>query len=103
MLLMIVVLALMIPILAILLDSQVGRAIASRLERRGLGEGDGLVGERMAYLETEVERLATELARLDEESRFVTRLLTERAEGQGPPPALPGSSAPAPGPGDGDA
>lgn len=76
----IVLLVLMIPILAIVLDSQVGRALASRLERRSLGEADGLGAERIAYLEGEVERLSTELMRIDEETRFVTRLLTERAE-----------------------
>lgn len=82
MILMIVLVVLMIPILAIVLDSQLGRALASRLEHRGLGEGDGMVAERMAYLEGEVERLSTELERLDEESRFMTRLLSERAGGE---------------------
>lgn len=89
MILMIVLLVLMIPILAIVLDSQLGRALASRLERRNLVEGDGIVGERMAYLEGEVERLGAELARLDEESRFMTRLLSERAGTDGPSAALP--------------
>lgn len=94
MILMIVLVVLMIPILAIILDSQLGRALASRLERRTLVEGDGVVGERMAYLEGEVERLAAELSRLDEESRFMTRLLSERAgtESSG---ALPRPDAPA--------
>lgn len=85
MIFMIVLVVLMIPILAIILDSQLGRALASRLERRGLTEGDGMVGERMAYLEGEVERLSSELQRLDEESRFMTRLLSERAGGESPP------------------
>lgn len=84
----IILLALMIPILAIILDSQVGRALASRLERRGLGEAEGLGAERIAFLEGEVDRLSSELQRLDEETRFVTRLLTERAES-----TEPGSSA----------
>ena len=52
-------LALLIPILAIVLDSQVGRALASRLERRSLGEPEDLVGERLGYLEGEVERGGT--------------------------------------------
>jgi len=95
MILMIVLLVLMIPILAILLDSQLGRALASRLERRTLVEGDGVGGERMAYLEGEVERLGSELARLDEESRFMTRLLSERAGTEGPASALPPGDSPA--------
>lgn len=99
MVLMIVLLVLMIPILAIVLDSQLGRALASRLERRSLGEAEGLVAERMAYLEGEVERLSSEVERLDEESRFMTRLLSERAGGEPERGALPRPDAPATGPG----
>jgi hypothetical protein len=79
-------LALLIPILAIVLDSQVGRALASRLERRSLGEPEDLVGERLGYLEGEVERLSQELVRLEEESQFLQQLLDERPSGGG---ALP--------------
>ena len=93
MVLMIVLVVLMIPILAIVLDSQLGRALASRLERQSLGEGDGLMAERMAYLEGEVERLTAEFERLDEESRFMTRLLSERAGGEDAPPALSGGES----------
>jgi hypothetical protein len=94
MVLMIVLVVLMIPILAIVLDSQLGRALASRLERRGLGEGETHMAERMAFLEGEVDRLATELSRLDEESRFMTKLLSERAGEESPPRALPEADAP---------
>ena len=79
-------LALLIPILAIVLDSQVGRALASRLECRGLGEPEDLTGERLGYLEGEVERLSKEVARLEEESQFLHQLLDERPGGAG---ALP--------------
>jgi hypothetical protein len=79
-------LALLIPILAIVLDSQLGRALASRLERRGLEQPDDLMSERIGYLEGEVERLSQELGRLDEESRFLYQLLDERPGGAG---ALP--------------
>ncbi|HUP51002.1 MAG TPA: hypothetical protein VM198_00895 [Longimicrobiales bacterium] len=80
---LILILVVLIPLLAIVLDSQVGRALASRLERRSLdGPGD-LTAERIAFLEGEVERLASELQRLDEESEFVQKLLTERAQEQG--------------------
>jgi hypothetical protein len=76
------ILVLLIPILAIVLDSQVGRALAARLERRGIGEGSDPMGERVAYLEGEVERLSGEVERLEEESQFLHRLLTERAKGE---------------------
>ena len=89
MILLIVLVVLMIPILAIVLDSQLGRALASRLERRTIGEAEGMVAERMAYLEGEVERLSTEFERLDEESRFMTRLLSERAGAEEPSASLP--------------
>ena len=80
---LILVLVVLIPLLAIVLDSQVGRALASRLERRGLdGPGD-LTGERIAYLEGEVERLTSEVIRLDEEGQFVHKLLTEGKEAGG--------------------
>lgn len=75
---LILLLVVLIPLLAIVLDSQVGRALASRLERRGLGEPSDLMAERLAFLEGEVERLSGEIARLEEESEFVNKLLTER-------------------------
>ena len=84
---------LMIPLLSIVLDSQLGRALAARLERRTLGDADELLADRIAFLEGEVERLSSEVRRLDEEGQFLQRLLTEEPE----PPALPppGPSQPA--------
>ncbi len=78
MLLWLVLLVLLIPILSIVLDSQVGKALATRLERRGLGDGERIADERIALLENETERLGSEIDRLSEESRFLHRLLTER-------------------------
>jgi hypothetical protein len=75
---LVLLLVLLIPLLAIVLDSQLGRALASRLERRSLGEAPDIMAERMAYLEGEVERLTTEVSRLDEESQFLHQLLDER-------------------------
>jgi hypothetical protein len=80
------VLVLLIPILAIVLDSQVGRALASRLERRGLGQPDDLLQERLMYLEGEVERLSKEVGRLDDEGQFLQKLLEDRSGDTG---ALP--------------
>jgi hypothetical protein len=74
------ILVLLIPILAIVLDSQVGRALASRLERKGLGQPDDLLQERLMYLEGEVERLSKEVGRLDDEGRFLQKLLEERPD-----------------------
>ena len=82
----ILLLVLLIPILAIVLDSQLGRALASRLERKSLAHPDDLMAERLGYLEGEVERLSQDLAKLEEESQFLQQLLDERPGGAG---ALP--------------
>ena len=84
---LIFVLVLLIPILAIVLDSPVGRALAGRLERKGLGSGaEELTGERLSYLEGEFERLTSEVRRLEEESQFLNKLLTERPASETLPP-----------------
>lgn len=80
---LILILVVLIPLLAIILDSQVGRALASRLERRSLDVPSDLTAERIAFLEAEVERLTSEVLRLDDESQFVHKLLTERQEAGG--------------------
>ena len=83
---LILVLVLLIPILLIVLDSHLGRALAARLERRDLGRSDEVLVDRLAYLEGEVERLASELKRLDDEGQFLNRLLIE---GRGEQPEQP--------------
>ena len=80
-----VVLVLLIPILAIVLDSKLGKAIAARIERKNFAGGERAAHERLAFLEGEVERLGREVDRLDEEGRFMQRLLADRQE----PNALP--------------
>jgi hypothetical protein len=80
---LILVLVVMIPLLAIVLDSQVGRALASRLERRALDRPGDITAERIGRLEDDVERLNNELLRLEEESQFLNKLLTERQTAEG--------------------
>lgn len=80
---LILVLVVLIPLLAIVLDSQVGRALASRLERRSLDGPPDLMAERVAFLEGEIERLTAEIGRLDEESQFLHKLLAERHPDEG--------------------
>lgn len=77
---LIVILVLLIPILAIVLDSDIGKAIARRLERGDRRSGDAGSHDRLAYLESELERLGREVGRLEEESRFLQKLLAERSE-----------------------
>ncbi len=80
---LILVLVVLIPLVAIVLDSQVGRALASRLERRSLDGPADLTAERLAFLEGEIERLTSEVIRLDEEGQFVHKLLTQPQETEG--------------------
>ena len=72
---LILILVVLIPLLAILLDSQVGKALASRLERSG-EEPPADTKDRIAFLENEVERLTGEVHRLDEEGQFMQQLLS---------------------------
>ncbi len=95
MLVLIAVLVLLIPILAIVLDSDVGKAIARRLERKNLREGDGVVHDRLVYLESELERITGEVGRLDEENQFFQKLLADRSERRSLP-ADAGDEAPDP-------
>ena len=77
---MIVILVLLIPILAIVLDSDLGKAVARRLEGGNRKSVDGGAHDRLAYLESELERLGREVGRLEEESRFFQKLLAESSE-----------------------
>jgi hypothetical protein len=79
--LVVLLVALMIPLTAVVLDSQVGRAIAARLERSK--EGDPSLSNRVALLEGEIERLTNTLDRLDEETAFLHRLLEEKPAPEG--------------------
>jgi hypothetical protein len=79
----ILVVALMIPIAAILVDSPLGRSIARRLEG-GRGEGGGGpvpevrdLQRKVEVLETEIEDLNRSLAGMRDEIQFVQRLLED--------------------------
>ena len=76
--LLIFVLLLLIPILSIVLDSHLGRALAARVERRDIGPTRELLDDRIAFLEGEVDRLAAEVKCLDEEGQLLHQLLETR-------------------------
>ncbi|HEX4602308.1 MAG TPA: hypothetical protein VH116_13005 [Gemmatimonadales bacterium] len=75
----VLIVALMIPISAILLDSPLGRSIARRLE----GQGEGAVSDvrelqrRVEVLETDLEDVSRSLASMKDELQFVQRLLED--------------------------
>lgn len=73
------VLALLIPILAIVLDSQVGRALADRLDD---DEASGETERRLRELESEVRYLSETVESLREETEFVRSLVEGRDAGE---------------------
>jgi hypothetical protein len=87
----VVILALMIPLIAVVLDSHLGRALAEAVTRRGAPPESGS-SPRLTALESEVERLNRELQRLEEETQFLHRLLEAKPSRQGELP--PGSQRP---------
>ena len=81
----VVLLVLLIPLTAIVLDSDVGRALAKRL---GGTEGKTAGNDvRIEELEKEVRYLSETVTSLQEETQFIRRLL-EKPESQ---PSLPAS------------
>ncbi len=81
----VIILVLMIPILAIVLDSQVGQAFANRIARGESGEDQKQLVARVQELEAEVRYLGESLESIREEAEFV-RSLIEGSPEQLPPP-----------------
>ena len=78
------ILVLLIPLLAVILDSQLGRALARRIE------GGAPDSARLQQLEAEIERIAAEVQRLSEQAEFTTKLLEERRDAGRLPPGEDG-------------
>ena len=93
---LVVLIALMIPITAIVLDSPVVRAWAAH--RHGIeGEASGEVKDlvkKVAVLENELEAMSRQVEQLQEGQQYVQRLLEDPAqrEGRVPPRQLPKST-----------
>lgn len=82
---LLVFVALMIPIVAILVDSPLGRSIARRLEGGSTGSGELQdLNRKVDLLEGEVEELHRAMSGMKDELQFVQRLLEK--------PKTPGSS-----------
>lgn len=79
----VVLLLMMIPLTAIVLDSEVGRALARRLGS-GASEAEGQA--RLMELEKEVQYLTESVQSLQEESRFIRQLLEKPKEQESLPP-----------------
>ncbi|MBT8479409.1 MAG: hypothetical protein KJO06_10865 [Gemmatimonadetes bacterium] len=74
-------LVLMIPILAIVLDSSVGQALANRIARATEEGKSPEIGTRVEELEAEVKYLTESMESLREETDFVRRLVEGTGEG----------------------
>lgn len=87
----IVLAALMVPVVAIVADSPIGRALARRLE--GPGDPGPVLGEltrRVDQLEAELEDLQRSVEGLREENAFLQRLVEDQSSRRNlPPPASP--------------
>lgn len=68
-------LVLLIPILAIVLDSPVGQAMAARISGGDEARGAPEIGSRVEELEAEVKYLGESVESLREETEFVRRLI----------------------------
>lgn len=80
-LVVVLLVALMIPVAAILLDSPLGRSMARRIEGESDGGGTGAgvrqLERRIDALETDLEELHRSLTGMREELQFVQRLLED--------------------------
>jgi len=88
----VLVIALMIPIFGILVDSPIGRALARRLEGGDPAVPPNLVelGKKVELLEADVDDLSRAVEALKEENQFLQRLLEESPSR----PALPPPQSP---------
>jgi predicted RNase H-like nuclease (RuvC/YqgF family) len=88
----IMLVALMIPIFGIVVDSPIGRAIARRMEgpEAAVPPGISELTKKVEVLETEVDDLSRAVESLREENQFLQRLL-EESPGR---PALPPRQSP---------
>ncbi|MFQ5689569.1 MAG: hypothetical protein ACE5HQ_04780 [Gemmatimonadota bacterium] len=86
---LVLIVVLLIPVLAIVIDSQVGQALAQRISSGDAREGP--VKARVEALEAEVRYLSESLEALQEESQFL-RSLIEGPENEAP--ALDSGKAP---------
>lgn len=82
---LVILVMLMIPLLAIVIDSDFGRAFARRISRDSPA-GDEEMAARVERLEGEVRYLGETLEALREETTFVRSLLENKSEQRSLPP-----------------
>jgi|SoiMethySBSTD1v2_1073268.scaffolds.fasta_scaffold196405_2 hypothetical protein len=87
----IMLVALMIPIFGILVDSPIGRAIARRLEgpEQTIPANLSDLARKVELLEAEVDDLTSAVESLKEENQFFQKLLEDQASRPSLPPKTP--------------
>lgn len=83
----ILLIALMIPIMGIVIDSPIGRALGRRIEgpETQIAAPVADLIKRLEVVESEVEELNTQIRLLQEENQFLQRLLEESPKRPLPP------------------
>lgn len=88
--LLVLLVALMIPIVGIVIDSPIGRALARRLEGpEPAPPGLRDLAQKVELLEAEVDDLTRAVKGLEEENQFLQRLLQSPQRSTLPPPPGP--------------
>ena len=88
---LVLLLALLIPVLGIIIDSPIGRALARRLEGpETVPPALAELAKKVELLESEVDDLTRNVDSLREDNAFLTRLI-EDAPGRRPLPPATGS------------
>ena len=87
---LVVLIALMIPIVAIVIDSPVGRALARRLEGPNQSPPEiATLAKRVDLLESDVDELTRVVGALREENQFLQRLAEDASNRRQLPPHPP--------------
>ena len=87
---LILIIALLIPIMGIVVDSPIGRALARRLEGpQQVPPELSELAKKVELLEAEVDDLARSLQTLQDENAFLQRLLEDPSRTTLPPPQRP--------------
>jgi cell division protein FtsB len=83
----ILLVALLIPIMGILIDSPIGRALGRRIEgpEQQVAAPVADLVKRLEVVEAEVDELGTQVRQLQEENQFLQRLLEEQPRRSLPP------------------
>jgi uncharacterized SAM-binding protein YcdF (DUF218 family) len=84
---LILLVALLIPIIGIVIDSPIGRALARRLEGPELvPPALSELAKKVELLESEVDDLTRSVRNLEDENQFLQRLLSESPQRPNLPP-----------------